>query len=253
MAAALPGSTLPPKCSCEVVEGDLRLGTAERLPWNGATFDAVLRVNALHHFNVPTQAITEASRVLRPGGVFLSFGLDPHTSNDRWYVYDFFPPSPEHERERFPSADARTQWFQAAGFCDISIAVSERVRASMSLPEAERAGILERSSTSQSDVLSDSEYKARPERLAAAAERDPSVRMVADLAIFATVGQKPADAASGMSSASHGLGANPWRSACAQIAAPAIVRWSSAHPPAEKWYYAEWAWLALAAECQRLG
>ena len=176
----------------EVVAGDLRVGTAERLPWDASTFDAVVWVNALHHFSEPVAAIQEAFRVLRPRGVLLSFGLDPHVSNDRWYVYDFFPPSLAYDRDRYPSAEARTGWLQAAGFSDIAVSVGERVKTSMSLVEAEPAGVLERSFTSQFDALSESEYRAGRNRIEAAAQHDSSFRLVADLVIFVTTATKPA-------------------------------------------------------------
>lgn len=175
----------------KVVEGDLQLGVAERLPWAASTFDAVLYVNALHHFAGPGEAIGEAARVLRPGGRFLSFGLDPGESSDSWYLYDFFPEALAYDRDRYPTAAARTRWLRAAGLSDITITIAERLETSLSLAEAERAGVLERSFTSQFDGISESAYAAGRERIQAAADSDPSFRLVANLVIYATAARKP--------------------------------------------------------------
>ena len=57
-------------------------GTAELLPLRAQLFDRVLCVNALHHFPDPEGFVAECRRVLRPGGSFLTIGLDPHNGRD---------------------------------------------------------------------------------------------------------------------------------------------------------------------------
>jgi ubiquinone/menaquinone biosynthesis C-methylase UbiE len=47
---------------------DLRIGYADALPWNAATFDAVVSCNMFHYISHPVQALREMARVLRPGG-----------------------------------------------------------------------------------------------------------------------------------------------------------------------------------------
>jgi len=42
------------------VNGDLRRGTAETLPWEDASFDRVVYVNALHHLVNPRLALRES-------------------------------------------------------------------------------------------------------------------------------------------------------------------------------------------------
>jgi SAM-dependent methyltransferase len=52
---------------------DVRLGDGADLPFEDATFDAVVCFTMLHHVPSPAQQdrlFTEAARVLRPGGVF---------------------------------------------------------------------------------------------------------------------------------------------------------------------------------------
>ena len=44
---------------------------AHELPFAAGTFDNVLGLDVLHHFNKPTRVLGEVSRVLRPGGRFV--------------------------------------------------------------------------------------------------------------------------------------------------------------------------------------
>src|SRR4029453_10263235 len=57
-------------------------GRAEAMPFQDHAFDRVVCVNALHHFRNRAQFLTEASRVLRASGAFMSIGLDPHRGRD---------------------------------------------------------------------------------------------------------------------------------------------------------------------------
>ena len=50
---------------------DYRIGRGERLPFLDAAFDVVACCDVLEHVDAPPEAIREAARVLRPGGVFL--------------------------------------------------------------------------------------------------------------------------------------------------------------------------------------
>ncbi len=47
---------------------EFRAGDAERLPFAGASFDAVVGSFVLHHLGAPELAVAEAARVLKPGG-----------------------------------------------------------------------------------------------------------------------------------------------------------------------------------------
>jgi SAM-dependent methyltransferase len=61
-------------------------GTAERLPVRDASVDAVTVVDALHHFASAEEAIAEAARALRPGGVLVVREFDPGTIRGRALV-----------------------------------------------------------------------------------------------------------------------------------------------------------------------
>lgn len=57
-----------------VVQGD-----AGRLPVRSKTADAVVIVDAFHHFSLPGATLDEAARILRPGGVLVIRDFDPET------------------------------------------------------------------------------------------------------------------------------------------------------------------------------
>ncbi len=59
-------------------------------PIPDASFHLVFCVNALHHFDQPRSFITEARRLLAPGGTLVIIGMDPHAGRDEWYVYQYF-------------------------------------------------------------------------------------------------------------------------------------------------------------------
>jgi len=173
------------------VRGDLRRGSAEALPWGDAWFDVVLYINSFHHVAAPETALRETFRVLRPGGVLLSIGLDPHAGTGRWYVYEFFPSTLAVDLGRFPSRARRIDWIEAAGFTDVAVRVAERLRFSTSFEEACRNGILEQSFTSQLTGLSPADYAAGVQRIRHAAEKDGGFRLEVDLALYTTEARKP--------------------------------------------------------------
>ena len=173
------------------VDGDLRRGTAEALPWGDASFDRVIYVNALHHFVDPPRALREASRVLRPGGKLLSIGLDPHERAGRWYVYDYFPEALAADLARFPSRQLRESWLVGAGFTEIMVRIAEHLEFAVPYTRAMRDGVLEPSFTSQLGLLSAAEYGAGRRRIDEAARRDRLLALEVDLDLYATEATRP--------------------------------------------------------------
>lgn len=156
-------------------------GTAMRLPWASGAFDAVYCVHALHHFEDKAAFLAECRRVLRPGGAFLTIGLDPHQGDDRWWVYDFFPAALIADRSRYQAASQTRAMLAALGFSHASTELAQHLPAEVSYESAQRRGILERQSTSQLMVISDHDYEAGVQRMRS--ER-PVLR--ADLHLYAT-------------------------------------------------------------------
>lgn len=73
------------RMTAQVREHDLEALRADgsRLPVRDATVDAVLIVDALHHVSDQLGALSEAFRVLRPGGVLIVVEFDPTTLRGR--------------------------------------------------------------------------------------------------------------------------------------------------------------------------
>ena len=70
------------------VEASFAAGDAERLPFAGGSFDAVIANDSLEHFGNPERALGELARVLKPGGsIFLFF--TPWGSPLGSHLYDY--------------------------------------------------------------------------------------------------------------------------------------------------------------------
>jgi demethylmenaquinone methyltransferase/2-methoxy-6-polyprenyl-1,4-benzoquinol methylase len=65
---------------------DAVVADAGALPFPAATFDAVLLTDALHHLPAREDALAEAHRVCRPGGVLVVRDFDPGTWRGRGLV-----------------------------------------------------------------------------------------------------------------------------------------------------------------------
>lgn len=65
---------------------DIQAGEAETLPFERASFDTVLCTFTLCSVRSPTAVLSEARRVLKPGGKFLfcEHGLSPEAGVSRW-------------------------------------------------------------------------------------------------------------------------------------------------------------------------
>lgn len=87
------------------------IGDAERLPFADDSFDRYVSCGSIEYWPDPGRAITEARRVVRPGGTALVVGPLPPRGRlarllaDAWML--------------FPSREQYRGWFEAAGFEEI--------------------------------------------------------------------------------------------------------------------------------------
>jgi SAM-dependent methyltransferase len=162
---------------------------AESLPWRDATFDRVYCINALHHFGSRAAFFAEARRVLKPGGGLLTVGKDPHVERDSWWVYDYFPPTRDIDRERFARVRTLRGELTLAGFEWSESFECDRIEAVMPASEALATGVVDRAYTSQLTVLPDDEFEAGVARVRAAdAAAGGQLQLVTDFYLFATIG-----------------------------------------------------------------
>jgi SAM-dependent methyltransferase len=174
----------------------LAQGSAERLPWASESFDRVFCINAFHHFQDKLAFLTEATRVLRPGGLMMTVGLDPHAGVDQWYIYEYFDNVLEIDRRRYPASSQIREWMRAAGFAECVTREIQRLPVRLGARAALEEGRLDKSATSQLSVLTDEEYRQGVDRVREAVEsaevRGESLSLNADLRLYATFGAVPA-------------------------------------------------------------
>jgi len=163
---------------------------AERLPFGDGHFERVFCLNAIHHVSDMRAALTEARRVLAPGGRFLTIGLDPHEGRDRWCIYDYFEGTLEIDKVRYPSGTAIRRGLEGAGFSETRTEVAEHLSLNESARVALERGRLHKSSTSQLSVLTDQEYErgvqAIQDDLRKCEADGVELRLSADLRLWAT-------------------------------------------------------------------
>jgi SAM-dependent methyltransferase len=163
----------------------LTQGCAEHLPFNSPNFDRVFCVNAHHHFANKPHFFAEARRVLRPGGLLMTIALDPHTGTDQWWVYDYFDGTLAIDKERYPSCEQIRDWMGNAGFTDTYSFEVQHEPGQVAAQAALQNGMITPAYTSQLAVLSREEFSEGLERIEAALAKDKSLRLCADLRLYA--------------------------------------------------------------------
>jgi ArsR family transcriptional regulator len=94
---------------------EFRLGNLQNPPIEASTVDLVILSQALHHAEVPTEAITAAHKILKPGGQILILDLLKHNFEKAHELYgDRWPGFAESDLHR---------WLEAAGFKKIEISI----------------------------------------------------------------------------------------------------------------------------------
>lgn len=91
------------------------VASAQALPYESATFDAVMCTAAFHHFPSPAQALQEFQRVLRPGGSVLIADTCRDQSLGTW-VWDRLHRWFEKGHERYYRRDELRALLEETGF-----------------------------------------------------------------------------------------------------------------------------------------
>jgi ubiquinone/menaquinone biosynthesis C-methylase UbiE len=168
--------------------------TAGALPFAEASFDAVVCINALHHFPDPTAFVREARRTLRTGGRFVTIGMDPHGGVRRWVVYDFFAGTRDADLRRFAAPADIRRWLAEAGFEEIATCEAERMEERVAGRAVLASPFLGRRGTSQLALLDDAAYEEGIRGIEAAVDRGAAsgraAEFVVDLSLYATLAVK---------------------------------------------------------------
>jgi SAM-dependent methyltransferase len=94
----------------------LELGDLQHLPFDDAEYDAVLAVNALQFAADPVGAVTEAARVLAPGGVLVASFFDAPELSETTVVHEAMTAlsPPQRDGDHAPYALAAPGNYEAA-------------------------------------------------------------------------------------------------------------------------------------------
>jgi len=173
----------------------LARGTAIRLPYQDNSFEMVYCVDAIHHFVDHHAFISEAFRVLKPGGALAVIGFDPHEETTSWYIYDYFENTFDNDIRRYPSGGSVLHWMRADGFENISSQVAEHIMNVHVGVSVFRDPYLKQSATSQLALLSDDVYDSGIQKIrsaiAEAEKRNERITFRSDFFIKMYLGYKP--------------------------------------------------------------
>ncbi len=173
----------------------LTRGTGTQLPYRSSTFDLIYCVDAIHHFGDHRAFISEAYRLLKPGGALAVIGHDPHEGETNWYIYDYFDTVYDTDLRRYPSGRSVMQWLEQEGFQNISVQSVENIK-NIHVGEAVlKDPFLKHNATSQLALLSEETYNAGMQRIQSAldAAKAKGERIVfrSEIAVQMQLGTKP--------------------------------------------------------------
>jgi ubiquinone/menaquinone biosynthesis C-methylase UbiE len=169
-------------------------GSGVSLPYQDESFDLLYSVDAVHHFGHHYAFVSEAFRVLKPGGAFVTIGHDPHEGTTKWYAYDYFDGVYDTDLRRYPSGTSMLEWMKDAGFENISTQTVEHIQNIHVGEGILRDPFLKQNATSQLALLDKDVYDAGVERiklaLAEAGKNNETIVFNADIQVKLFLGYK---------------------------------------------------------------
>jgi ubiquinone/menaquinone biosynthesis C-methylase UbiE len=195
LLGADPSSAMLDKARCQAPAAKLVCACAERLPFSCHSMDLIFCVNAFHHFSDPKRFLQNARSLLRKSGRLAIFGLDPHEPEEKWYFYDYFPGLREIDLTRFVPHKEIISMMSEAGFHNTFSRPAERIQKTYFGEEVLGDPFLDRTSTSQLQLISEEAYMRGKEaiisRLQRARERKSGcLSFTIDHHLFATIGTR---------------------------------------------------------------
>ena len=92
-------------------------GVAESIPYGDGRFERVVSLMSFHHFAQPDRALSEAKRLLAPGGRFVLYDFDATTRRGRWV--ERFERRVARHSFIFATPDQLERMVTAAGFVNV--------------------------------------------------------------------------------------------------------------------------------------
>lgn len=142
----------------------------------------------------PKKFLREARLLLRNGGQVAIFGLDPHDPKMNWYFYDYFPGLRKIDLQRFLPHEEIGRAIVEAGFQDVIAKPVERIQKTYSGEQVLDDPFLDRSSTSQLQLISEDAYtqgmRAIISRIETGKETRADIRFVIDTPLYATIAKR---------------------------------------------------------------
>ena len=170
-------------------------GSGVSLPYRDESFDLLYSVDAIHHFGDHRAFVSDAFRVLKPGGAFVTIGHDPHEGTTKWYAYDYFDGVYDTDLRRYPSGMSMIKWMKVTGFENTSTQTVEHINNVHVGDGVLRDPFLKQNATSQLALLDSKTYDAGVERikrtLAEAKKKNESIVFNADIQVKMFLGYKP--------------------------------------------------------------
>lgn len=162
-------------------------GDGTRLPFKPALFDYVSCQFAGHHVRPFSALASEAARVLRPGGRFVLWNVDPWAVEDPWF-YRWVPEARAIDEGRFLPVEAQVRTLEQAGF---TVALRRAAREERLSGDEQIALLADRATFSQLSMLPDTVYRQRLDeaRRALAGQREP--RLLEGLPLVWLVADRP--------------------------------------------------------------